>query len=344
MGSWRDDQARALLEFSRANDVPVVAAEFFNEPSLPIGVPKNYDAAAYRRDFTRFVAMAREVAPELRIVGPGGIADIAPLVLSASISPTDLLDASAGALEVFSYHFYPKVSERCGSTEGPEIALNAEFLSRLNAVNVFFEDLRDRYVPGAPMWITETAQAACGGDRWAAHFRDVFRYVDTLGKLAGGDGNVVFHNTLAASDYGLLDEDGFEPRPNYWAAVLWQRVMGTEVLAVDAPAIPNFAVYAHRTPGTAAGVSYAIVNSSETDERVVTTRSGECQMFLLTAESLDSSTVSLNGVPLTTAADGTLPSLNAATVRGTVNVPPASIAFVVEPADERRPNDSRPVR
>ena len=33
------------------------------------------------------------------------------------------------------------------------------------------------------------------------------------------------HNTLAASDYALIDQDTMQPRPNYWAAVLWQRTM-----------------------------------------------------------------------------------------------------------------------
>ena len=32
---------------------------------------------------------------------------------------------------------------------------------------------------------------------------------------------------LAASDYSLLDEStGFTPKPNYWGALLWRRLMG----------------------------------------------------------------------------------------------------------------------
>ena len=37
------------------------------------------------------------------------------------------------------------------------------------------------------------------------------------------------HNTLAASDYALLDDHTYAPRPNYWAALLWRRLMGTTV-------------------------------------------------------------------------------------------------------------------
>jgi hypothetical protein len=45
------------------------------------------------------------------------------------------------------------------------------------------------------------------------------------------------HNTLAASDYGLLDEATFTPQPNYWAALLWHRTMGATVL--DAGPAPS---------------------------------------------------------------------------------------------------------
>lgn len=41
---------------------------------------------------------------------------------------------------------------------------------------------------------------------------------------------VVFHNTLASSEYDLLDENTVKPRHNYWAALLWHRLMGTAVL------------------------------------------------------------------------------------------------------------------
>jgi hypothetical protein len=41
---------------------------------------------------------------------------------------------------------------------------------------------------------------------------------------------VVMHNTLAASDYALIDEETLEPRPSYRSAVLWRTLMGTTVL------------------------------------------------------------------------------------------------------------------
>lgn len=333
-GVWLDDQARALMRFSVDNSVPLVAAEFYNEPSLNIGVPAGYDAASFIRDFATFESAVEEEMPELQIVGPGAVDDVTPLVLEPSLRAPEVLDGVSPTFDKFSYHFYPKVSERCGSTEGPDIALTEEFLSRVEVDKSYYEGLRDTYEPDAPMWITETAQAACGGDRWAATYRDVIRYVDTLGRLADGDGDVVFHNTLAASDYGLIDEDGFEPRPNYWAAVLWSRLMSPTVLEADeTEPIAQLSTYAHCTPDAGEpSITYAVVNSSATQTRTVATAGATATVYRLTGD-LDSSEISLNGALLAANEDGTLPPLEGETVEVPIEVPAASVVFVVVPTD-----------
>lgn len=38
-------------------------------------------------------------------------------------------------------------------------------------------------------------------------------------------GGIIFHNTLASSDYGFLKHGTFEPRPNYFAVSLWNKLM-----------------------------------------------------------------------------------------------------------------------
>lgn len=41
---------------------------------------------------------------------------------------------------------------------------------------------------------------------------------------------VIFHNTLGSSEYGLIDQNTLTPRPNYWGALLWRKLMGPAVL------------------------------------------------------------------------------------------------------------------
>src|SRR4051812_46261418 len=60
-----------------------------------------------------------------------------------------------------------------------------------------------RFEPGKDLCITETADAACGGNPWASTFLDTFRYLIGHASLAQRGVKVIMHNTLAASDYGL---------------------------------------------------------------------------------------------------------------------------------------------
>jgi len=57
--------------------------------------------------------------------------------------------------------------------------------------------LRDKYVPGSPMWVTESGDAGAGGNTWASTYLDVLRTLNELGSFAAITDGVIFHNTLA---------------------------------------------------------------------------------------------------------------------------------------------------
>ena len=163
--------------------------------------------------------------------------------------------------DVFSYHYYGAVSERCEAM-GPGLgttaaaALSEKWLSRTDGVFDFYKPLHAQYAPGTPIWITETADAACGGNPWGSTFLDTFRYVDQMGRLAKRGVKAIFHNTLASSEYGLIDQSDFRPRPNYWAALLWRRLMGTVVLDAGSPR-EGLHLYAQCLRGHPGGVALA---------------------------------------------------------------------------------------
>ena len=102
---------------------------------------------------------------------------------------------------------------------------------------------------------------------WGGTFLDTFRYLDQLGRLAKQEVRVVAHNTLVASDYGLLEEKTFTPKPNYWAALLWRQLMGTTVLESGVPIQPGLHVYAHCLRGTPGGVALLAINTDKTASR-----------------------------------------------------------------------------
>lgn len=338
-GVWTPEQAGKFLAFTKSIGGSVAAAEFFNEPTLAAmgGAPKGYDAAAYGRDFSVFREFARKAAPEMTILGPGSVGEASSMAGGFDVVKSqDMLAATGGGVDAFSYHFYGAVSRRCGFMKeapqaSPETALSEEWLSRTDRDEAFYAALRDRFVPGKPLWLTETAEAACGGDRWAASFIDSFRYLDQLGRLAKRGVQVVAHNTLAASDYGLIDEATLAPRPDYWSAVLWRTLMGRTVLDAGASPAPAVHLYAHCLRGHAGGVALLAINADrEASYRLaVPIRSDR---YTLTARDLLDTRVELNGRELEIGPHDELPGIaGKAEAAGPVTLAPVSITFLAFP-------------
>jgi hypothetical protein len=195
--------------------------------------------------------------------------------------------------------------------------------------------LRDKYEPKRPLWITETADAACGGNPWAATFLDSFRYLDQLGRLAKSGVQVIMHNTLDSSDYGLLDEKSVLPRPNYWAALLWRKLMGVTVLDAG-PSHEGFNIYAQCLRGRPGGVALLAINNSRT-QTTSFSLSQPSQRYTLTAATLESGIVQLNGTELRLQANDSLPKLApAAQAQGAVSLAPESISFFAVPAADNQ--------
>jgi hypothetical protein len=325
-GAWTPDQARRLIDATRSAGGRIAAAEFMNEPDLPAigGAPAGYDAAAYARDFSTFRRFAAEAAPDMKILGPGTV--------SGAGVAADLLAAAVTGVDVVSYHFYGALSERCHGAHSADAALSEAWLAATSQTETFYRALRDRFAPGKPIWLTETADAACGGSRWGSTFLDTFRYLDQLGRLARAGVAVVMHNTLAASDYGLLDETSFAPRPNYWAALLWRRLMGETVLDAGRAEQSGLHVYAHCAHGVPGGVTLLVINPDRAASRALRLAAAS-QRYALDAASLQAATVRLNGRALALGADDELPALTAAAVdAGLVTFAPATITFLAVPA------------
>ena len=69
------------------------------------------------------------------------------------------------------------------------------------------------------------------------------------------------HNTLASSDYGFLDQKTYEPRANYWAALVWRKLMGTTVLDAGPSPSENLHLYAQCLRGKPGGVTLLAINA-----------------------------------------------------------------------------------
>ncbi len=346
-GVWTSALAQRWLDFTRASGGHIAATEFANEPNALklTNPPANYDATRYGQDFDRFQRWIKSASPQTLVLAPGTVGDGTVLGVLArfsgldAVSTNSLLAASKAPFDGFSYHHYGAVSQRClrfgpGSTSAGA-ALSDNWLARTDASARAYAKLRDRFAPGTPLWLTETADAACGGNPWSPGFIDSFRYVDQLGRLAQQHVQVVMHNTLAASDYGMLDENDFAPRPRYWAALLWRRLMGTTVLDPALTPSPGLHVYAHCLRDVPGGVALVALNLDRTRPQRLQLAQPAARYTLtgaVSGDALVAPRVALNGKVLHLTADDQLPRLDAVELpAGALTLPPASISFIAVP-------------
>lgn len=337
-GRWTSEQADRFMALTRQSGGRIHAAEFINEPSLvgPGQLPKDYDSSGFAQDFSRFATWAKRVAPDMLLLGPGnlGEATVDPQVAAMLMAPGDvmsserLLERTARQIDAVSWHFYGGVSPRCGGGSGltsASAALSDAWLDRTLTEYASIAESRDKLAPGKPLWLTETAQAACGGSPWAAGFRDTFRYLNQLGALAQHGVRTVMHNTLAASEYGLLDPETLNPRPNYWAAVLWRRTMGKIVLDVAPPKAFALRLYAHCAPAMNGNVSVLALNPGDMPETL--NLGGNGKRWIMTADDLDRGPARVNGEIPTASTGRKLSGLDGVAFVQTIGLPARSIAF-----------------
>lgn len=338
-GDWTDRMARPWMAYTKSVGGEVYAAELYNEPNAPDYPhnPKGVEAERFAKDYAAFrTAMAKD-APSVRLAGPGnatlGITGASSIVMKPT--PEDYSSAQPRPrFDIFSYHFYPVVAQRCVPATSPQSitadkALDEEFLARPDKQFQEIRGLRDRYAPGAPIWLTETGGAACGGLVWQTSFLDTFRYLDTHARLAKQGLDAIFTHALISGSNGVIDEKTLEPNASYWAAVLWRRLMGTGVLDAG-QSKPGVHLYAHCQRGVAGGVTLLALNL--TDRPQLMELPSGAQLYSLTAPEMQSRTVLLNGTPLALTKRDRLPTMAPVRIKGSrVTLAPTSDNFIVIP-------------
>ena len=343
---WSPWQAKQIMDLSIEYGVPVSAVEFTNEPNLmnTSGFPKGYTAAHFCRDQEIANAWVRENYPDVLLVGPSstdstviemgpgakggaGIGDAMP----DAVTTHDLMAEYKVPMDVFSYHYYNGISERLESVmpAGHWQASQAhtdDYLSMAGLCARSYAPIRDQYIPGAQMWVTESGDAGGGGNTWGSTYLDVLRTLNELGDFATVTDGIIFHNTLASSDYGFLDHHDYSPRPNYWAVLLWNRLMGKTCYASGEEIREGAHVFAHSRKDGKDGYCYLVINNSE--EATTLELPGQAEAYVLSGNgNLRSRVMYLNGKALALGENDEMPELKGETVSGTVQLAPGCCAF-----------------
>ncbi len=308
-GAWNCENLARLAAYSAKKGLPVAAWELGNEVNafpFVYGRGSGVGVSQYGRDFARFGNLLRELSPGSLLVGPASavwprIGEPYPLVPRIASGP------AAGFIDAVSWHYYPQQSSRgrvAVRRAGPGTMLSPKNLDEiLRRGGKFLRAARriDRCKPAhrrTACWLTETAHALYGGEPGVSDtFASTLWWLDELALLAREGVSRVFRQSLVGSDYGLLREGNFEPTPDYFASLLWKRLMGPEALVpVPFPRPdPLLRLYAHRGP---AGLSFLAINlDGARPATVIVDRTPAIRCLLTGTDGLLSKTLSVNGVP-----------------------------------------------
>ena len=356
---WNPSQAEKIFALSKEMGCPIEAVEFVNEPNMltATGFPKDYTAADFRRDQDIFHKWVRENYPECLIVGPsdtdpgamsvdawgnphpwaaeaGGMDTAGIAAVMAYCSTADLMDGCTEPLDVFSYHYYNGVSERMAAMmpsafTPAEGAMSEAYLGAAGHTARCFSSYRDKYCPGGEMWVTESGDAGAGGHTWASTYLEVPRTLNEYGEFSTVTNGVIFHNTLASSDYGWLKHGTFVPRPSYFATLLWKQLMGDTVYDSGEPIREGAHVYCHSRKDGKDGCVYLVINNSWTETTTVNLPK-EAEVYALTGNGkMRSRTMLLNGQELVLGENDELPEMIGVTAEGSIEVAPGGCTFIV---------------
>ena len=349
--AWHPDNAETLLRHARSRGQRVAVWELGNEVNgywFIHGLDQQVSGAQYAADVARARQLVERWSPESRLAGPGSL--FWPIV-GEPLRPMfgmleEFLEQSARSdapVDIISWHFYPQQSRRCPVATrraSPEQLLEPAHLDELGRWADELLQLRDRHAPAAEVWLGETGNAQCGGEPGVSdRFVGSLWWLDELGLAARRGQAVVVRQTLAGSDYGLLDDATLEPRPDYFASLLWKRLMGPTVLDVRAAGDPFLRLYAHCAADPAAPGSVSLLAINVHPRRSASFRlpgaTSAATAYRLSAPSLDSRQIELEGRRLE-APGGALPELRGTAIEiedGRIALPPASAAFYVLDGD-----------
>uniref|UniRef100_UPI003AAF5F50 heparanase isoform X1 n=1 Tax=Centroberyx gerrardi TaxID=166262 RepID=UPI003AAF5F50 len=341
--AWDSSNARSLMQYCESRQYRM-SWELGNEPnSYEKKAGVRVDGYQLGQDFVRL----REMMRESKLYRNAGL--YGPDVSQPRDHRRDLLEgflkSGAEAIDACTWHHY-YVNGRDTSLED---FLDPEVLDTLALKTNEVLETVELVSPGKKVWLGETSSAYGGGALGLSDtFVAGFMWLDKLGLGARLGLDVVIRQVLIGSGSYHLVDDNLDPLPDYWLSVLYKRLVGPEVLRIEA--FSNSAqrkrvrVYLHctnkkSTSYRSGAVTLIAMNLSKSPARVSVPAhmaNSTAEAFVLQSdqpgeEGLYSRSVSLNGEVLTMVDDKTLPELKGARLPPGehLQLPGYSLAFFV---------------
>ncbi|XP_056260441.1 heparanase isoform X3 [Seriola aureovittata] len=339
--SWNSSNARSLLQYCQSRRYRM-NWELGNEPnSYEKKAGVRVDGVQLGLDFTRL----REMMSESKLYQDAGL--YGPDVGQPREHRVDILEGflktGAEAVDACTWHHY-YVNGRDTSLDD---FLDPEVLDSLAVKTKEVMEKVQLVSPGKTVWLGETSSAYGGGALGLSDtFVAGFMWLDKLGLGATLGLDVVMRQVFVGSGSYHLVDDELDPLPDYWLSVLYKRLVGPEVLKVEAFCAPGRSrrvrLYLHCSNTNSYSRGAVTLMSMNLSEKPVSVSapalvsSSTVEAFVLQAErpgeeGLYSRSVKLNGDVLKMVDDKTLPDLTGTRLPPAerLRLPAFSLAFFV---------------
>nr|GLL20383.1 heparanase-like protein 3 [Ipomoea trifida] len=362
---WISTNAESLIRYTVKKGYTIHGWELGNELSGS-GVGFSIAADQYALDTIHLHNVVQIIYKDIEakplILGPAGFFD--------ANWYKEYVDKTHNSLDVITHHIYnlgPGKDEHL-----VEKILDPSFLDGEASTFSQLRSLLKNSGTSVNSWVGEAGGAYNSGRNHVSNaFVNSFWYLDQLGMSASYGTKTYCRQSLIGGNYGLLNITSFVPNPDYYSALLWHRLMGTNVLATSFSGTKKIRAYAHCAKQSK-GITLLLINldgntsvkvrvdfngSSMEHSRHRDDHSLRMRAFLvpqiyeleamtreeyhLTAKNgdLQSQTMLLNGKELGVDSSGQIPSLQPQVVSSSepITVAPFSIVFahipyVVQPA------------
>ena len=248
-GKWSRKNARQLIRYSDARDIPVKIWELGNEVNAYpffLGLSHRLSPIKYSKDMKK---LSRMIIPGSGARTAGPALAVWPVLGETLPFMKRFLKRAGNALDIITWHYYPQQSTRSLAAirrASRGTLLNPRYLDEAGRQLRKLKKLRDRYQPHAEMWLGETGHALCGGEKDLSDtFYSGFWWLDQIGLMARMGQKQIIRQTLTGGDYGLLDKDDHTPLPDYWTTLLFNRYAGTKVYSILPSGFKKLRFYLH---------------------------------------------------------------------------------------------------
>ncbi|KAF7827997.1 heparanase-like protein 2 [Senna tora] len=255
-GDWNTLNAASLMAYTASKGYKIDSYELGNELSAE-GVSARIESVQYAKDITKLRQLVNFFYPNAttrpKVLGPAGF-------YGKEWFDSFLQHTAPGVVDGVTHHIY-----NLGAGVDSTLINKVQDPFFLSQVAQTFKDVSTAvkdFTPWAQPWVGESGGAFNSGGKDVSHtFVNGFWYLDQLGMTSTFNHGVYCRQALIGGNYALLNTTSFIPNPDYYGALLWHRLMGSNVLSVSHEGSPYLRAYAHCAK-QGGGVSVILINMS----------------------------------------------------------------------------------